>query len=164
MKFYQVRRNCYVVIPEFTVGRVGHITYVVSELSGHEIGSKLELIEYLSTKGVGLGVAGNRSATCGEFHNGVIVALLVVDDLGKTTRRRDRLNGHLTLGIVVILDGIDDHLGGYDLAGESDIRLGSTDDSALLVFIIILLFSGNVNRSDNISFPIVDIEKLRTSK
>ena len=75
----------------------------------------------------------------------------------------DHLLGHLTLGIVVILDGIDDHLGGYDLAGELDIRLGSTDDSAFLVFIIILLFARNVNRTDDITVTIKDIEKLRTS-
>ena len=73
------------------------------------------------------------------------------------------LLGHLTFGIVIILNGIDDHLGGYDLAGELDICLGSTDDSAFLILIIVLLFARNVNRADDVSVAIVDIEKLRTS-
>ena len=76
----------------------------------------------------------------------------------------DHLLGHLTLGIVVILDGIDDHLGGYDLTIEDDVAFGRTNDSAFLVFIIILLFGRNVNRADDVSVAIVDIEKLRTSK
>ncbi len=75
----------------------------------------------------------------------------------------DHLPGHLTLGVVIILHSIDDNLGGYDLAGESDIRLGGTNDSAFLVLIIILFFGRNVNRSDDITVTIKDIEKLRTS-
>ena len=73
----------------------------------------------------------------------------------------DHLLGHLTLGIVVILDGIDDNLRGYDLTIEDDVAFCRTNDSAFLVLIIILLFARNVNRTDDISFPIVDIEKLR---
>ena len=73
----------------------------------------------------------------------------------------DHLLGHLTLGIVIILNGIDDNLRGYDLAGEVDVSLSSTNNSAFLVLIIILLFARNVNRADDITIAIVDIEKLR---
>ena len=45
-----------------------------------------------------------------------------------------------------------------------NIRLGSANDSAFLVLIIILLFARNVNRTDDITVAVVDIEKLRTSK
>ena len=69
----------------------------------------------------------------------------------------------INLFIVVILNGVDDNLRGYDLAGELDICLGSTNDSAFLILIIILLFARNVNRTDDITVAIVDIEKLRTS-
>ena len=63
----------------------------------------------------------------------------------------------------IILHGIDDNLGGYDLAIQLDIRLGSTNDSAFLVLIIILFSARNVNRTGDITVAIVDIEKLRTS-
>ena len=64
-----------------------------------------------------------------------------------------------------MLNGIDNNLRGYDLAGELDICLGSTNDSAFLILIIILLFARNVNRTDDVSVAIIDIdiEKLRTS-
>ena len=108
-------------------------------------------------------MAGHRSATCGELHNGVIVALFVVDGPSRSTCGSDYLLGHLTFDIVIILHGIDDYLGAYDLAGELNIRLGCTDDSAFLVLIIILFFACNVNRADDVSVTVVDIEKLRTS-
>ena len=63
--------------------------------------------------------------------------------------------------IVAILNGVNDNLRGYDLAIELNIRLGSTDDSAFLVLIIILLCARNVNRADGVFDAIVDIEKLR---
>ena len=75
----------------------------------------------------------------------------------------NHLLGHLTFGIVIILDGIDDHLGGYDLSIESNVAFCRTNNSAFLVLIIILLFARNVNRTDDITVAIVDIEKLRTS-
>ena len=56
---------------------------MIYELSGYKVGSKLELVEYLPSEGVGPRVAGNRSATCGELHNGVIVIRLVVDGLSR---------------------------------------------------------------------------------
>ena len=65
--------------------------------------------------------------------------------------------------LLVILYGIDDNLGGYELAGKLDISLGSANNSAFLILIIILLFAQNVNRADDITVAIVDIEKLRTS-
>ena len=136
---------------------------MIYELSGNEIGSKLEFVEDLTTEGVSFGMAGDRSATCGELHNGVIVIRLVVDGLSRAACGSDHLLGHLTLGIIIILNGIDDHLGGYDLAIQLDICLGSADDSAFLILIIILLFARDVNRTDDISIAIVDIEKLRTS-
>ena len=108
-------------------------------------------------------MARNRSADCGEFHNGVVVVGLVVDGLSRAACRRDHLLGHLTLSIVIILNGVDDNLRGYDLAIELDICLGYANDSAFLVLIIILLFARNVNRADYVSFTVVDIEKLRTS-
>lgn len=86
-----------------------------------------------------------------------------LDGLGRSACGSDHLLGHLTFGIVIILDGIDNHLGGYNLAGKFDIRLGSTDDSAFLVLIIIFFFARKVNRTDDVSVTIVDIEKLRTS-
>jgi hypothetical protein len=108
-------------------------------------------------------VAGYSSASSGELHNGVIVVCLVVDGLSRTACRSDHLLDHLTFSIIVILHGIDDYFGTYDLVGELDICLGSTDNSAFLVLIIILLFARNVNRADDITIAIVDIEKLRTS-
>ena len=108
-------------------------------------------------------MAGNRSSACGELHNGLVIIGLVVDGLGRAACGSDNLLSHLTFGIVIILDGIDDNLGDYDLAGKFDIRLGSADDSAFLVLIIILFFARNVNRADDVSVTIVDIEKLRTS-
>ena len=140
-----------------------YLTGVVNELSGNEVGSELELVEYLTTEGVGLGVAGHRSSACRELHNGLVIIGLVVDGLSRAVCGRDNLLGHLTFGIVIILDGIDNHLGGYNLAGELNISLGSADDSAFLVLIIILFFARNVNRADDITVAIVDIEKLRTS-
>lgn len=86
-----------------------------------------------------------------------------LDGLGRSACGSDHLLGHLTFGIVIILDGIDNHLGGYNLAGKFDIRLGSADDSAFLVLIIILFFARKVNRTDDVSVTVVDIEKLRTS-
>ena len=96
--------------------RGSYLTSVVNELSGNEVGSELELVEHLTTERVGLGVAGNRSATCGELHNGLVIIGLVVDGLGRATCGSDHLLSHLTFGIVIILDGIDNHLGGYNLA------------------------------------------------
>ena len=46
--------------------------------------------------------------------------------------------------MLVILNGIDDNLRGYDLAGKLDISLGSTNDSASLVLIIILFLGRHV--------------------
>ena len=140
-----------------------NLTGMVSELSGNEVGSKLEFVEYLTPKRIGLGVTGDRSATGGELHNGVIVALFVVDGPSRSTCGSDYLLGHLTFDIVIILHGIDDYLGAYDLPGKGDVRLGSTDDFAFLIFIIILFFTENVNRADDIIVTVVDIEKLRTS-
>ena len=143
--------------------RVSYLTCVVNKLSGYEVGSKLELVEHLTVEGVGLGMAGNRSAACGELYNGVVIVGFVVDGLSRAVCGSDHLLGHLTLSIVEILNGIDDDLGGYDLAIELDIRLGCANDSAFLILIIILLFARNVNRTDDITVAIVDTEKLRTS-
>ena len=136
---------------------------MVNELSGNEVGSKLELVEHLTAEGVGLRVTCYRSSTCGELHNGVIVIRLVVDCLSRAACGSDNLLGYLTFGIVIILNGIDDSLRGYDIARKLDIRLGSTNDFTFLIFIIILFFSKYVNRANDISVTIVDIEKLRTS-
>ena len=75
--------------------------------------------------------------------------------------RRVKFDFRYTPRIVVILNGIDDDLRGYNLPGKLDICLGSTDDSAFLILIIVLLFARNVNRTDDITIAIVDIEKLR---
>ena len=93
----------------------------------------------------------------------VVIVSLVISRVRGIIGESDNLSRHLILGIVVILNGIDDNLRGYDLAGELDIRLSCADDSAFLVLIIILLFARDVNRTDDISIAIVDIEKLRTS-
>ena len=140
-----------------------YLTGVVNELSGNKVGSELELVEYLTTERVGPRVAGNRSVTCRELYNGLVIIGLVVDGLSRSACGSDHLLSHLTFGIVIILDGIDNHLGGYNLAGKLNIRLGSTDDSAFLILIIILFFARNVNKADDVSVTIVDIEKLRTS-
>ena len=140
-----------------------YLTCVVNELSGNKVGSKLEFVEYLTTEGVGLGVTGYCSSACGELYNGVIVGILIVNGMSGVIGVGDHLLGHLTFGIVIILHGIDDHLGTYDLAIQLDISLGSADDSAFLVLIIILLFARNVNRTNDISVAVVDTEKLRTS-
>ena len=69
----------------------------------------------------------------------------------------NHLLGHLTLGIIVILNGVDDNLRCYDLAIELDIRLGCADYSAALIFIIILFFGFDVNRPYNIFVIVVDV-------
>ena len=46
---------------------------------------------------------------------------------------------------------MDDNLGGYDLAGKGNIRLGSADNSAFLVLIIILFFGYYVNRAHDVA-------------
>ena len=79
----------------------------------------------------------------------VVIVSLVISRVRGIIGESDNLSRHLTFDIVIILYGIDDHLGGYYLTGEGDIRLGSADDSAFLVLIIILLFSKNVNRTDD---------------
>ena len=94
-------------------------------------------------------MAGDCSAACCELHNGVIVTGLIVDGLGSTAFRRDHLFRHPAFGIIVILDGIDDRLGGDDLTGDLDISFGSTDNSAFLVLIIVTLALGQINRPDN---------------
>lgn len=66
---------------------------------------------------------------------------------------------HSALVVIVILDGIDYDLGGYDLITVyRNIALGCAIKSAFLVVIIILLFARNVNRTDDITVAAVDIE------
>ena len=89
--------------------------------------------------------------------------ILVVDRLHSTACRRDHLSRHPSFAVVDIPNGIHNSFSGYDLTFQRDIRLGSADDSAVLILIIILLFARNVNRTDDITVAIVDIEKLRTS-
>ena len=140
-----------------------YIAGMVMELTGYKACTKLELVENLAAEGVVLGVTGYRSAACEELHNGVVIICLVVDGLSRAGGRSDDFLGYLTFGIVIILYGMGDNLGGYDFAGKSNIRLGSTDDSAFLILIIILFFGYYVNRTDDVAVASVDIEKLRTS-
>ena len=60
-----------------------YLTCVVYELSGNEVCSKLELIEYLTTEGVGLGVAGYVATACIELNGGVVIVCLIVDGLSR---------------------------------------------------------------------------------
>ena len=57
--------------------------------------------------------------------------------------------------MLVILNGIDDSLRGYDIARKLDIRLCSADDFTFLILIIILSICQNVNRTDDITVKII---------
>ena len=141
-----------------------YFTSMIYELTGNAIRAELKLVEYLASKGVGLRVAGNATVTCGEFHHSGVIGRFVVDGLSRSACRRDHLLGQPALGIVIIPDGIDDNLRDYDLSIEDDVAFCRTNDSAFLMLIIILLFARNVNRTDDVTVAIVNIEKLRTSK
>ena len=143
--------------------RLGNLARMIHKLSGYEVLTRLQLIEHLSAKRVGLGVAGDGSAACGELHNGIIVARLVVDGVCCTISGNNDLSDHLSFGIVGELDGVEHSLIGHDFARKDNCRLGRADNSAFLVYISILFLRENVNRTDDIALPIVDIEKLRTS-
>ena len=108
-------------------------------------------------------MAGNRSVAYGELGDSIIVGVLVVDCLRVSACGSYNLLGEFILGVVVILDGINNTLGSYEVVRYNDIRFGGADDSTFLVLIIILLICGYVNRTDDISGAVVDIEKLRTS-
>ena len=77
-------------------------------------------------------------------------------------REGNDLFRHIAVGIIVILNGIYYNFRGYYIVSYNYIRLSSTNNSAFLILIIILLFARNVNRADDITVAIVDIEKLRT--
>ena len=62
---------------------------------------------------------------------------------------------HSAICIVVITDGINDRLFRYNLSGKDDVRLSRANNSAVLVLVIIFLFTQDVNRSDDISLTIV---------
>ena len=81
--------------------------------------------------------------------------------MGRAAGRSDHLFRHLTLCIIVILDGIDDHLGGYNLIGNSDIGFSRANNSAVLVLVIIFLFTQDVNRPYNISLAVIHIFVMR---
>ena len=60
---------------------IGNISRKVRKLSRNKSCAELKLIEYLTTEGVCLGVAGNRLCACGELDNGVAVIRLAEDHL-----------------------------------------------------------------------------------
>ena len=70
----------------------------------------------------------------------------------------------MTFVVVIVSYRVEKSFGNYNFVTvKFNFRLGSTNDFTFLIFIIILLFARNVNRTDDISVTIVDIEKLRTS-
>ncbi len=78
-----------------------NLTGMVSELSGNEVGSKLEFVEYLTTKGVSLGVTGDRSATGGELDDRfIVIGVLVVDRPNRAAGRHKDFLCYLTLIIL----------------------------------------------------------------
>ena len=78
-----------------------NLTGMVSELSGNEVGSKLEFVEYLTTKGVSLGVTGDRSATGRELDDRfIVIGVLVVDRPNRAAGRHKDFLCYLTLIIL----------------------------------------------------------------
>ena len=106
-------------------------------------------------------MAGYRSSACTEFDYSIIVARLIVDRLCSTVCGSDNLFSQLAIGIVVILNSINNNLRGYKLSGKLNICLGSPRYSAFLVLIIVALLSYKINRLYDITFAVIGIEKLR---
>ena len=109
---------------------------MVGELTRNETCTKLKLIEYLTAEGVDLRVAGNVVVACCEFNYSIIVARLVVDGLCCAILRGDNLSLNPALGVVEILDCINQRFRGYDVIIEINITLGSANNSAFLILII----------------------------
>ena len=68
---------------------------------------------------------------------------------------------HSAICIVVITDGINDRLFRYNLSGKDDVRLSRANNSAVLVLVIIFLFTQDVNRPYNISLAVIHIFVMR---
>ena len=122
-----------------------HLTRMVHELTGDEVGTELQLVKDFSAEAIGFTMRCYRSTICGELDNRVAVRGLVVNCLRRAACGRDDLSGQFPLGVMVILHRIDDDLGSDDLAGKRTIRFGRPNQSPFLVFIIVLLLHENVN-------------------
>ena len=136
---------------------LGHLALDVVKLADEEAASQLQFVKELSSKAVGLRMARNRSAARGELYHGVVVVRLVIDGLRCSVGKGHYLLVHLTFGTVIILDGVDDNLGGDDLTRQGNIAFGCAKKSSFLVFISILFFRENVNRTNDISLSVVDV-------
>ena len=143
---------------------VGDLTCVICKLTRDEARTELELVEDLSAETVRLAVGGNRLTARRKLDNGIVITVLVVDRLRSTACRRDHLSRHPSFAVVDIPNGIHNGFSGYDLTGKHDIRLGGTNDSTVLVCIIILLLRRHVNRADDISVAVVALICLSYSK
>ena len=70
----------------------------------------------------------------------------------------------MTFVVVIVSYRVEKSFGNYNFVTvKFNFRLGSTNNLSILIFIIILLFARNVNRTDDVIVTIVGIEKLRTS-
>ena len=85
------------------------------------------------------------SAACGELNRGVVIGMSKIVCKRRAACRGDNLTCHLTVGVVLIANGINNRSARYHLAVEGNGILSSSDKSALVVYIIILFFSQNVN-------------------
>ena len=108
-------------------------------------------------------MARHRLTAGSKLHHRFVVGSFIVDSLRFAALGRDHLLGKIALAVVIVLDAMYHGLCGNELICKSNIRLGSADNLTFLVLIIILFLCGDVNRTDDVSVAIVDIEKLRTS-
>ena len=138
---------------------VGDLSCVVDELTRYKARTELKLVEDLSAETLGLAVGGNRLTTRRKLDDRIVVGVLIVDRLCRAACGRDDLSRHLSFAVVNITNRVNNGLGGYDLAGKRDIRLGCAKKSSFFVCIIILLQSRHVKASDDIPLSATGIEK-----
>ena len=68
----------------------------------------------------------------------------------------------MTFVVVIVSYRVEKSFGNDNFISiKLNVRFGSANDLSILIFIIILLFARNVNRTDDITVTIVGIEKLR---
>ena len=140
----------------------GFLTCVIRELTGDEARAELELVKYLSAKAISLGMSLDTVIAYDKLRCGIAFVSGKIYLLGTVGKRKNFLC-LLALVIVYVTERVENGFADNDFTVKLD-RVGNClDKSTFVVDIIILFFRTNVNRTDDISAVIVDIEKLRTS-